>query len=133
MLGLSHHSARGSVSHASGLATTNAGGLGLLGEGIGGDGSGDLEGLTKVLDTLVVEDVVVISPVVLLSDQLTGLHGTHGEHNVQVRHAQSLVLELLGVLSDDDDALCKKINDVLKEGQAVGQQMYSRTCAHYCA
>jgi len=59
-------------------------------------------------DALIGEEVVVVLPAELLSDQPAALHALHQIHNLQVGDGDLSVLGLADVLLHDDDTLYTK-------------------------
>lgn len=70
---------------------------------------GQSQELAQVFDALVGEVVVVVLPVEGLLYESLGLERSQQTHNLQVGDGQSLrVLGSVGILLDDDGALCKR-------------------------
>lgn len=66
-----------------------------------------MEVTTEEEDTLISEEVVVVLPAELLSDETTALHALHDVHNLEVRDIDFGVLGHANVLLDNHDTLYK--------------------------
>lgn len=56
-------------------------------------------------DALIGEEVVVVLPAELLSDEATALHALHQVHDLEVGHGKVGMLRHANVLLNDDDTL----------------------------
>lgn len=85
--------------------TTSARASRGLGDGVGDDGLGEVEVGAEEVDALISEEVVVVLPAELLSDETTALHALHQVHDLKVGDGKVSVLGHADVLLDDDDTL----------------------------
>lgn len=75
---------------------------------VGEGGLIEVQVLSQILNTLIGEEVVVITPVEVLVQVSSGVKRLGDHHNVEVRDSVEVAMLLnLGVLLDNDDAVFK--------------------------